>query len=238
MAGGRPMTTPFGAVYSTNITPDVDTGIGGWTDDEFVNSMTKGIGPEGEHFFPVFPYTSFTRMRRQDLLDLKAYLLSLPAVRQEAPPPEMPIPFRWRFTLAGWKMLFLDEGPLEARPDSSDEWNRGAYLVEALAHCAECHSPRNLFGAVQTDRRFTGTANGPEGERAPNITPDGETGIGDWSTADMVWFLQTGLYPDGDSTQGTMLEVIDNGYAHMSEEDLRAIDRYLRSLAPVHNVVE
>lgn len=238
LAGGRPMTTPFGIVYSTNITPDVDTGIGGWTDDEFVDAMRSGVGPGGKHLFPVFPYTSFTRMTRQDLLDLKSYLLSLEPVRQATPPPDMPPPFRWRAGMIGWKWLFLDEGEFQARPDSSDAWNRGAYLVEALAHCGECHSPRNAFGAIDADLRYAGTADGPEGEKAPNITPDNQTGIGDWSTADMVWFLQTGLFPDGDSTQGTMFEVIENGYQYLPVSDLRAIDRYLRSLTPIRNAVE
>lgn len=237
MAGGRPVATPFGAIYATNLTPDVETGIGGWSDQQFIEAMRHGVGPDGKHLFPAFPYTSFTRMTRQDVLDLKAYLFSLPAVRREIPEPELPLPMRWRGGLAGWKMLYFDEGTFVPEPDSSDVWNRGAYLVTALAHCGECHTPRSRLGGLQLERAYTGTADGPEGEAAPNITPDVDTGIGDWSTADMVWFLQTGLYPDGDATQGTMLEVIENGYQHLSEQDLTAIDLFLRSLPPVRNDV-
>ena len=228
MAGGRRLETPFGGIYSTNITPDPETGIGDWSDDDFIRSMTEGVGPDGTHFFPIFPYTSFARMSRRDLLDLKAYLFSLTPVRQEAPPPQMPLPFRWRSLLGPWKALHLTRAPFTPVADSSDSWNRGAYLVTALAHCGECHTPRNLLGGLKTELGLVGSDQ-PDGETAPNITPDSDTGIGEWSEADLVWYLQTGLLPDGDSAQGTMLEVIEQGYQYLEEQDLRAIATYLLS---------
>ncbi|ETX01266.1 MAG: hypothetical protein ETSY1_08020 [Candidatus Entotheonella factor] len=238
MAGGRPIATPFGNVYATNITPDPETGIGSWSEQDFINAMTQGVGPDGKHYFPVFPYTSFTRMTRQDLLDLRAYLLSIPPVRQANQPHTLSFPFGWRAGLLGWKWLYLQPGPFEPDAAQSAEWNRGAYLVNAKAHCGECHTPRNFMGGLVASMRYAGAVEGPEGQLAPNITPDEATGIGDWTVVDMVWYLQTGLKPDGDDTQGLMSEVIEHGYQHMPEADLRAMAVYLRSLAPIVNKVE
>ncbi len=238
MAGGRPIATPFGNVYATNITPDTETGIGSWGDADFIAAMTKGLAPDGKHYFPVFPYTSFTRMTRQDLLDLWAYLRSIPPVRRANEPHTLRFPFGWRFGLAGWKWLYLKSSPLQADPTQSAEWNRGAYLVNAQAHCGECHTPRNVMGGLKAAMRYAGAVDGPEGQLAPNITPDESTGIGDWTIADMVWYLQTGLKPDGDDTQGLMSEVIEHGYQHVPEADLRAIAVYLRALKPIVNKVE
>lgn len=238
MAGGRPIDTPFGIIYSTNITPDVETGIGVWSDADFLRAMTQGVGPSGEQYFPVFPYTSFTRMTRQDVLDLKAYLLSITPVRQANKRPELRAPFGWRFGIRVWKWLYFQPGVLQPDPDQSPQWNRGAYLAQALGHCGECHTPRNLMGGLQKGRRHAGTVDGPDGELAPNITPDAATGIGSWSPADLVWFLQMGLKPDGDDTQGLMSELIETGYSHLSEDDLRAVAVYIRSLPPIHHKVE
>lgn len=237
MAGGRPISTPFGKVFATNITPDTETGIGSWSDADFITAMTQGIAPDGKHYYPVFPYTSFTRMTRQDLLDLKAYLFSIAPVRQANQANALPLPFRWRGALAAWKWLYFQAGPLQPDASQSDEWNRGAYLVQAQAHCGECHTPRNLLGGPKTSMRYAGVVEGPDGELAPNITPDEATGIGDWTIADIVWHLQTGLKPDGDDTQGLMSEVIEHGYQHLSEADLRAIAVYLRALEPIANKV-
>ncbi|MEE2658084.1 MAG: cytochrome c [Candidatus Latescibacterota bacterium] len=229
MAGGRPVSTPFGAVYATNITPDYETGIGGWSDADFLLAMTQGVGPEGQHYLPAFPYTSFTRMAESDLLDLKAYLFSLPAVRSVAPPQGIPAPFRWRFSLLAWKALHFRSGPFQPEPDSSQAWNRGAYLVTAVAHCGECHTPRGRLGGLRSDRTHGGTS----ADSVPNITPDTENGIGAWSTPDLVWYMQHGLGPDGDSAQGVMQELIDSGYRYLTDEDLKAIDHYLRSLPAI-----
>ena len=237
MAGGRPIATPFGTIYSTNITPDPKTGIGAWSDEDFLRAMTLGVGPSGVQYFPVFPYTSFTRMTRQDVLDLKAYLFSIPPIAQANKTPDLQAPFSWRFGVRVWKWLYFQSGTLQSEPDQSPQWNRGAYLVQALGHCGECHTPRDLMGGLQKDRRHAGTVDGPDGELAPNITPDAGTGIGSWSPADVVWFLQMGLKPDGDDTQGLMSELIETGYSHLSEADLGAIAAYIQSLPPIHHKV-
>jgi mono/diheme cytochrome c family protein len=238
LAGGRPIKTPFGSVYSTNITPDRQTGIGAWSDADFLKAMTQGVGPHGTQYFPVFPYTSFTRMSEPDLLDLKAYLFSVPPVVQQAKPPDLSLPFGWRAGLRVWKWLYFRPGPFQSDPTRSPEWNRGAYLATAVGHCGECHTPRNFLGALQSDMYYAGTADGADGELAPNITPDKATGIGGWSVADIVWFLQTGFKPDGDDAQGLMGELIDSGYKHLTEADLRAIAVYLQSLKPISNKVQ
>lgn len=237
MAGGRPLKTPFGTVYSTNITPAPHTGIGAWSDMDFLKAMTQGLGPKVGHYLPVFPYTSFTNMTATDVRDLKAYLFSLPPVEQANKPHDLPFPFSWRFPLLFWKWLFFRPGPFQPQAAQSAEWNRGAYLTTALSHCGECHTPRNFLGGLKQSMAYAGSVDGPEGELAPNITPDPETGIGNWSTADMVWYLQTGLKPDGDDTQGLMSEVIEHGYKHLPENDLRAIAVYLRTRLPIRNKV-
>jgi mono/diheme cytochrome c family protein len=235
LAGGRAIRTPFGIYYSTNITPDPRTGLGAWSEAEFVEAMTQGIAPDGSHYFPVFPYTSFAGMTEGDLRDLWAWLSSRPPVvlgnRAHAAPP----PFRWRFGVAAWKWLYFDPRPLEPDASRSSEWNRGRYLGTALGHCGECHTPRTLSGAPDPERPLAGSADGPEGELAPNITPDPETGIGRWSTPDLVWFLQTGLRPDGDATQGLMSELIDHGYRYLSPADLNALAVWLQSQPPIRN---
>ena len=237
MAGGRPIATPFGTIYSTNITPDLETGIGTWSDEDFLRAMTLGVGPAGEQYFPVFPYTSFTRMTRQDVLDLKAYLFSITPVERTNQAPDLQAPFGWRFGVRVWKWLYFQPGPWQPTADQSPQWNRGAYLVQALGHCGECHTPRNLMGGLQKGKRHAGTLDGPDGELAPNITPDEDTGIGFWSPADLVWFLQMGLKPDGDDTQGLMSELIETGYSHLSASDLEAIAVYIQSLPAIHNEV-
>lgn len=237
MAGGRPIKTPFGTLYSTNITPAPKTGIGTWSEADFLTAMRQGVAPGGWHYFPVFPYTSFTRMTEQDVRDVQAYLFSLPPVEQANKPPELRFPFGWRVGLVVWKWLNFRPGAFEPRPDQPAEWQRGAYLVTALGHCAECHTPRNWLGGANPKMAYAGAADGPEGELAPNITPDETTGIGTWSVADIVWYLQTGVKPNGDDTQGLMSVVIENGYKHLPEADLRAIAVYLRSLPPIHHKV-
>jgi len=235
LAGGRPMETPFGVYYSSNITPDAETGLGGWSDADFVRAMREGLSPKGEHYFPTFPYTSFTGLSEQDLVDLKAYLDSLPAVQRENKAPEAMIPFRWRWTLGGWKAMNFESRRIEPDPSQGEEWNRGRYLVLAAAHCGECHTPRTLSGGLDRSRRLAGSAEGPEGELAPNITPDDRTGIGRWTIPDMIWYLQMGLKPDGDDTQGLMAEVIRHGYSHLPRLDLKAIAVYLESIPAIEN---
>ncbi len=237
LAGGRAIETPFGTFYGTNITPDEETGIGAWGEPDFMRAMREGLSPRGAHYFPVFPYTSFTRMRRQDLVDLKAYLWTVTAVRKENRAHDVQPPFSWRPLLKGWKLLNFTPGELREDPTHSAEWNRGAYLVQALGHCKECHTPRTLLGGFQDKMAYAGTQDGPEGEAVPNITPDAETGIGTWVVGDIVFFLKTGLKPSGDDAQGLMAEMIDNGFKHLTDDDLRAIAVYLRSLPPIRNEV-
>lgn len=238
LAGGRALETPFGVYYSSNITPDAETGIGGWSEADFIRAMREGLSPTGAHYFPVFPYTSFTGLRDQDLIDLKAYLDSRPAIARANRPPGAPIPFRWRWTIAGWKWLNFEPRRIEPEPAQSDEWNRGRYLVLAAAHCGECHTPRTLTGALDRSLWLAGSQDGPEGELAPNITPDDGTGIGEWSKIDLVWYLETGFKPDGDDTQGLMAEVIEHGYSKLPREDLEAIAAYLASVPAVENKVK
>jgi mono/diheme cytochrome c family protein len=237
LAGGRALETPFGVFYSTNITPDPETGIGAWSDADFVRAMREGLSPEGEHYFPVFPYPSFSGLRDGDLVELKAYLDSLPAIRRLNKAPDAPFPFSWRATIAGWKWMNFDPRFVEIDPAQSEQWNRGRYLVDAAAHCGECHTPRTLSGGLDRSLWLAGSRDGPEGELAPNITPDSRTGIGDWSRADLVWYLQTGIKPDGDDTQGLMAEVIKHGYSKRPGEDLRAIADYLRTIPAIPNEV-
>jgi mono/diheme cytochrome c family protein len=237
LAGGRALETPFGVFYSTNITPDPETGIGRWSTTDFVRAMREGLSPEGEHYFPVFPYPSFSGLTDGDLADMKAYLDSLPAIRRENRPPDAPFPFTWRGAVLGWKLVNFTPKRFERDPARSESWHRGRYLVEAAAHCGECHTPRTLTGGLDASMALAGSLDGPEGQLAPNITPDEATGIGDWSRADLVWYLQMGLKPEGDDTQGLMSEVIEHGYAELPVEDLEAIAEYLASVPAVENAV-
>ena len=238
LAGGRALETPFGIYYSTNITPDRETGIGGWSQDDFVRAMREGLSPAREHYFPVFPYTSFTGLADQDLADLKAYLDSIRAVRRENRPHDAHLPFSFRPAIAGWKYLNFIPGRIEDDPAQDAATNRGRYLALAAAHCGECHTPRTVTGGLDRTQWLAGSRDGPEGELAPNITPDEKTGIGDWSITDLVWYLETGLKPDGDDTQGLMSELIRHGFANLPRDDREAIARYLKSVPAIENRVE
>ena len=235
LAGGRPINTPFGTFFGTNISPDPSTGIGKWTDEDFVRAMTKGLSPEGNHYFPVFPYTSFHNITQEDLIALKAYLFSIPAVNQKNIPHELILPFGRQALLMIWKNVVWSPQTFISNPEQTKSWNRGAYIAQALAHCGECHTPRNLLGGLKTYLHFSGSKEGPEGELAPNITPHKITGIGDWTKVDISYFLETGMKPDGDYTQGLMAEVIEHGYYYLKVEDLDAVAEYLISLLPINN---
>jgi mono/diheme cytochrome c family protein len=231
LAGGRPLATPFGTFYSPNITPDRRTGIGVWTDGEFIRAFRAGRSRGGAHLYPVFPYPSFTGMTDQDLVDIKAYLFTREAVAQENKPQEVRFPFGWRFLLAFWNMLFLEEGPLKPVAGKDEEWNRGRYLAEAVAHCGECHTPRNWFGAVERSRALAGVKAGPDGQNAPNITPDPASGIGKWSLEDITTLLKDGQTPDFDYVGSGMAEVV-KGTGKLTDQDRRAIAVYIKSLPP------
>lgn len=233
-AGGRALKTPFGTYYSPNITADEETGIGNWSDADFLGALKQGLRPDGAHYFPVFPYTSYTLMRAPDALAIKAYLFSLPAVKRTNRAHDVSLPFGWRWPMAIWKRLFFDPGEFSADPARDKEWNRGAYLVTALAHCAECHTPRNLAGGLQRDMWMAGTKDGPEGDAAPNITPAPSTGLG-WSIEQLSFFLKTGTKPDWEAAEGVMGEAVADGYKHLTDSDMRAIARYITSLPPIEN---
>ncbi|MEO1935395.1 MAG: cytochrome c [Myxococcales bacterium] len=237
LAGGRAMKTPFGVFYSTNITNDLETGLGRWTDADFIRAMREGVSPEGEHYFPVFPFPSFTGLRDADLTDLFAYLKTIPTVARANRAPGASFPFSWRATLLGWKWINFKAKRLRDDPEKDPDWNRGNYLVNAAAHCGECHTPRTLTGGLDRSMWLAGSEDGPEGELAPNITSHNDTGIGKWSSADLIWYLETGLKPDGDDTSGLMSEVIEHGYSNLPREDLAAISTYLKSIAPIESDV-
>ena len=233
-AGGAPIKTPFGTFVAPNITPSNEHGIGRWSDADFIQAMRKGKNPAGEHYFPVFPYTSYTQMTISDLKAMKAYLFSLTPVEAAAADHSIPFPFRLRFLQSVWKMFFFREGAYTADPKKTEETNRGAYLANALAHCGECHTPRNIFGGLDYDRWMAGTANGPEGGAIPNITPHTDTGLA-WSEAEIVDYLKTGATPDFDFAGSLMADVIADNTSKMSDADLRAIATYLRQLPPIKN---
>ncbi len=238
LAGGRALETPFGTFHAPNITPDPEHGIGRWRVHDLDHALRHGRAPDGSAYFPVLPFTSYTRMSTEDLAALWAYLVTRPAVSRPNRPHDLPWWLRWRGLATLWQWLYFDAERFEPDPKRDARWNRGAYLVEALAHCAECHSPRTWLGAIDEGRRFAGTRSGPEGKPVPNITPDRETGIGRWSVSDLAYYLETGMDPDGDFAGGLMAEVIDSGIGHLPPEDLEAIAVYILSLPPIRHAVD
>lgn len=224
--GGLGIETPFGAFYSPNITSDEKTGIGKWSDKDFLDAVAQGHGPEG-NYFPVFPYLYFNKMSDEDLLAIKAYLFAIPKVVRAKTPDQVPWPFNVRLAQYGWKLLYFYpyEGKLKADPKQTLEWNRGAYLVEGPGHCGMCHSPLNPLGAEERDHRYTGGFIG--GYFAPNITSEG---LKDFSVDDIVKVFQQDLKPGGGKIQGPMLEVNHDSLMYLSESDHRAIAVYLKSL--------
>ncbi|MBI3451795.1 MAG: cytochrome c [Rhodospirillales bacterium] len=234
-AGGRELKTPFGAFYGPNITPDPQYGLGRWKEADFVRAMRHGIRPDGNRYFPVFPYTSFAKMSDEDLHDLWGYLRSLPPVAKPSRRHDIGFPFRLRFLQIGWQWLNFSTGAFKVDPAKSPEWNRGAYVVQALGHCGECHTPRNIAGATRPSLYLAGTRDGPEGSKVPNITPDPETGIGKWSPGDLADLFKSGMTPDGDFVGATMAEVVRNSTSKMTDADLKAMIAYLRAVPPFRN---
>ncbi|MGA9082539.1 MAG: cytochrome c [Pseudolabrys sp.] len=226
LGGGLALNSPFGVFYVPNISSDAKDGIGGWDEARFVTAMVKGTSPAGEHLYPALPYTSYQRMRLDDLRDLFAYLKTLPAISGRVRDHDLPFPFNIRRTLGVWKLLFLDGKSFTPDPAQSAKWNRGAYLVNGPGHCAECHSPRNLLGAIITSRRFTG-GQSPTGQGGvPDIT---QRKLHDWKVEDFAETLDTGMTPDSDRVGGLMVEVVANT-RQLSAADREAIAVYLKSL--------
>ena len=229
LGGGLQLKTAFGTFVSPNISPSQADGIGSWTTADLANAMLRGVSPEGAHYYPAFPYTTYAHAKLEDVRDLMAYLRTLPAVDGKAPAHDVSFPFSFRRGLGLWKLLFLDPTPLRDDPGQSAAWNRGHYLVNALGHCAECHSPRNLAGGIVTAQRFAG---GPDAEGrgwVPNITA---RGIGSWSRGDIAELLTTGFTPDYDSVGSSMADVVRNTGA-LPKADRDAMAEYLKSLAAV-----
>ena len=229
LGGGLALNSAFGTFYVPNISPDPKDGIGAWTDAQFVTAMTKGTSPTGEHLYPAFPYTSYQHMRIDDLRDLFAYLKTLPPVSGKVRDHDLPFPFNIRRTLGLWKLLFLDGKPFEPDPSKSAQWNRGAYLVNGPGHCAECHSPRDALGGVIESLRFTGGPS-PDGQGGvPNIT---QFKLKEWTEANIVETLESGMTADADRVGGNMVEIVRNT-SQLTEADRRAIAAYIKSLPAV-----
>jgi len=232
LGGGLALNSPFGTFYVPNISSDPRDGIGGWNESEFITAMTKGISPAGEHLFPAFPYTSYRNMRDDDLRDLFAYLKTLPAVAGRVRDHDLRFPFNFRRAVGLWKLLFIGDEPLKLDAAKSAQWNRGAYLVNGPGHCAECHSPRNAFGAVIESLRFTGGPS-PDGQGGvPNIT---QFKLKDWSEQDIAGTLADGLTPDAGLVGGSMIEVVANT-SKLTAGDRMAIATYIKSLPAVEGL--
>ena len=226
LGGGLALNSPFGMFYVPNISSDKKDGIGGWSEAQFVSAMVKGTSPAGEHLYPALPYVSYQRMRLDDLRDLFAYLKTLPAISGKVRDHALRFPYNIRQALGLWKLLFLDGKPFMPDPSQSAQWNRGAYLVNGPGHCAECHSPRNLLGAIIASRRFAGgpSPNGQGG--VPDIT---QGKLHDWKVEELAETLATGMTADADLVGGLMMEVVSNT-RQLSSADRDAIAVYLKSL--------
>lgn len=230
-AGGLPISTPFGKIYTPNITPDPATGIGQWSDTDFVRALHEGIGKGGEQLYPAFPYVEFTRMTEQDVHAIRAYLNTLAPVHYTPPANELRFPFNQRWLMIVWNLFNFNEGRFVPDPKQSPGFNRGAYLVEGLAHCEECHTPRNFMQGLKTTGRFSGATQA--GWQAYNITPDRTSGIGNWSDDALIAYLSTGVAAGHAYAAGPMADVVQHSTQYLTHEDLRSIVAYLRALPPV-----
>lgn len=237
LAGGRKLVTPLGTFFTPNITPDKETGIGRWSEADFVRALREGRSPHGDNYYPSFPYTSYTRLTDADMHALWGYLRTVPAVHQVNEAHELPWFLRFRPLLIFWKWLYFDSGAFQPVAEKSSAWNRGAYLVQGPAHCAECHTPRNRLGGFRKGYALAGTQNGPEGSVVPNITPDRQFGIGRWKRNDLVQYLESGIRTDGDCAGSLMAEIIDNGLKYAPDGDLQAVATYVAALPAVPNQV-
>jgi mono/diheme cytochrome c family protein len=235
LAGGRALETPFGTFYPPNITPNPEQGIGTWSEADFRRALGEGISPAGEEYYPAFPYTSYTRIRPDDARALYAWLMRQPPSDRVNRPHDLPWYLLSRRLVRDWKVGRFEPGPFRDDPARPAEWNRGAYLANALGHCDECHTPRDLLGGLRRDLHLAGNPDGPEGRPVPNITMDPETGIGHWTPAQHREFLATGRRPDGSYPGPLMSEVLATSAMSLSPADRRALAAYLRSLPPVRH---
>lgn len=228
LGGGKHFDTPFGRFIAPNISPDKATGIGSWTVEMFAAAVKAGVSPDGQHYYPAFPYASYSRMTWQDVADLKSFMDGLPPVANPNAPHELPFPFNIRRGLGLWKLLYVDDTPMVALADAPEDVRRGQYLVEGPGHCGECHTERTPLGGLDRTRWLAGAPN-PSGKgRIPNITPH-DSGILEWEVIDIVGYLTNGLTPAYDSAGGTMAEVVLNT-AKLPESDRQAIAAYLKAI--------
>jgi mono/diheme cytochrome c family protein len=226
-AGGLALETPFGKILAPNITPDRETGIGAWSDEDFVNALLNGRGDDGKRLYPAMPYPYYTKMSRDDALAIRAYLATVEPVQHEVVSNQLPFPFSIRTGLLAWNWLFFTPGRFESVAGKSAEWNRGAYLVEGPGHCGACHTAKNFLGGDDTSQALQGGV--LQGWFAPNLTGDARRGIGGWSVDDVVAYLKTGHNRITAAT-GPMSEVVVDSTSHLHDDDLRAIATYLKSL--------
>lgn len=226
-AGDRPIQTPFGVIYSPNITPDRETGIGAWTGDQFYRALHEGIAKDGSHLYPAFPYPWYTKVTRDDALAIRAFLNSLDPVKAERRPNALDWPLNYREVMVGWNELFFTEGEFSPDPKKSAEWNRGAYLVEGLGHCGACHTPTNFVGAAKTSERLQGGT--LQDWYAPDLAGELRSGLGSWSADDIVQFLKTGRN-NRTAAYGPMAEVITYSTSKLNDGDLKAIAIYLKDM--------
>jgi mono/diheme cytochrome c family protein len=232
--GGRAFQLPFGTIYSTNLTPDAETGIGGWSDDQFVEAVRAGVGSKG-HLYPAMPYTSYSAMSRDDVLAIKGYLFSLAPVHAATPENTLSFPFNQRWGMKFWDIAFFRQHRFVPDQSQSEEWNRGAYLAGALGHCGECHTPRNIGFAMESHDYLAGTV--IEGWKAYNTTSDQAYGIGGWTDQQLLGYLSNGHAEGRSSASGPMAEVVENSLQYMSPNDIHALMSYLRSVAPINSSV-
>jgi mono/diheme cytochrome c family protein len=229
-AGGLGFKLPFGTLYSTNITPDKDTGIGSYSDQDFLNAVHRGVRRDGARLYPAMPFVSYTYITDADALAIKAYLFSLPPVHAAAPENTLAFPFNQRWAMNFWSAVFNPDTRFEPDTAQSPEWNRGAYLAEALAHCGECHTPRNLAFALNNRRKFAGAVTA--GWRAFNVSSDKATGIGSWRDDDLISYLSIGHAAGHGTAAGPMGEAVDRSFSQLTPEDIRAVVAYLRTMPP------
>ena len=235
-AGGKRIATPFGGIYAPNLTPDNETGLGNWRDEDFLRALRQGVAPDGSRYYPAFPYPYFTKLIRDDILAIRAYLATFEPVRNKVPSPELRFPFNFRVGMRLWNWLYLQPGILIPDQSKGADWNRGRYLVEGLGHCGACHTPKNFLGADKSDQAFGG--NRVDGMFAPRLDAAARSGLKSWSAEDIAEYLQSGRNVKSNAGQ-LMSEVVLNSTSKMSDGDVKAIAAYLKSLpsgAPEPNV--
>jgi len=235
LAGGKKIKTPFGTFISPNITPDKVHGIGKWSERDFIRAVKKGISPRNSHYFPVFPYTSFSLMRNTDIKSIMDYIFTLPAVPKVSQAHKLRFPYNVRLIQVLWKFLYFSEDTYVYDPRRSAIWNRGAYLSRAVVHCGECHTSRTPLGGINKKLSYAGIAKNeiPFFNNAPNITSHLVNGIGKWSVQQIMTYLETGEHPSGDFAGSSMAEVIESGTGKLSEADRKAIAVYIKSIKPI-----